>query len=335
LSAADPICRLKVGAVVIGRNEGLHLERCLLSLRNRVQACVYVDSGSTDDSVAIAQRAGVGIICLDAGSPFTAARARNEGWAWLASDCPSLDLVQFVDGDCELDPLWLPQGARFLAMRPEMVAVSGRLRERYPDRTVFNWLCDQEWNTPVGEARAFGGVVLVRLAALAAVGGFRTDLAAGEEPELALRLRARGGRLFRLDAAMGWHDADMSTWAQWWARNRRSGHAFAQGAQLHGAPPERHFVHEARRAAFWGLALPVAVLALCALDWRYAALALVYPAQMARLALRFGRAGAERPCLHATLMVLGRFPEAVGVCRFWWLRLAQTPDRQRPSAGRR
>jgi glycosyltransferase involved in cell wall biosynthesis len=64
--------------VIIGRNEGDRLRRCLESVAGR--DIVYVDSGSTDDSIATAERAGAEIARLDPATGFTAARARNAGF---------------------------------------------------------------------------------------------------------------------------------------------------------------------------------------------------------------------------------------------------------------
>src|SRR5687767_7045111 len=41
-----------VGVVAIGRNEDQRLVRCLESMPRTIRKAVYVDSGSTDDSVA-------------------------------------------------------------------------------------------------------------------------------------------------------------------------------------------------------------------------------------------------------------------------------------------
>ena len=101
------------------------------------------------------------------------------------------------------------------------------------------------------EARAFGGDVMIRAAALENVGGYRDDLIAGEEPELCIRLRAAGWRIWRLPYEMTSHDAAMTRFSQWWRRAMRAGYAFAQGAHLHGASPERHWVWESRRAWLW------------------------------------------------------------------------------------
>ena len=184
--------------------------------------------------------------------------------------------------------------------------VCGRRRERFPEASVYNRMADREWDTPIGQAKACGGDALMRFAPVMAAGGYRDDLIAGEEPELCLRLRRAGGAIWRIDAEMTLHDAALLRFGQWWTRMVRSGHAFAEGADLHGAGPERHWIAETRRAMLWGVAGPVIVVAaglVHPLGW---ALALVYPAQVARLARREGWDW-------ALLTVLGRFAEARGV----------------------
>ena len=309
-----------IGVVVIGRNEGQRLIRCLASFQGRAARCVYVDSGSTDGSAEAAAALGADVVRLDMRQPFTAARARNAGLARLGELGP-VEFVQFVDGDCEMLPDWLPAAAAFLRERPDVVAVAGRRRERFPEATVFNRLCDIEWNTPVGEAKAVGGDAMFRAGALRAAGGYRDDLIAGEEPELCVRLRAAGGRVWRLDADMTLHDAAMTRLSQWWRRNVRSGHAFAEGAFLHGRAPELHFVAETRRSVLWAVAIPLAILALCLVTpWAFA-LFLVYPLQWLRLGAGFATRGLPIPWEYAAFLVAGRFPEAQGVLKFWAGRL--------------
>lgn len=300
-----------VDAVVIGRNEGHRLQVCLSSLLGQVRRIVYVDSGSTDGSVALAQGLGVEVVRLDMARPFTAARARNAGWQALKGDAP--DFVQFVDGDCEVLPGWIGAALAAFERHPAAVVLCGRRRERYPEVSVFNRLADLEWNTPPGRAKACGGDALMRFAPLCAAGGYREDLIAGEEPELCLRLRQAGGEVWRIDRDMTLHDAAMTRFSQWWRRSRRAGFAFAEGAALHGAGPERHWVAETRRALFWGAALPAAI-GLAGLIWPPLWLAvLIYPLQMLRLARR---AGLE----WAAFTVLGKFAEAQGALEFLWRR---------------
>ena len=199
----------------------------------------------------------------------------------------------------------------FLDARPEVAVACGRRRERHPEASVYNRLCDREWNTPVGRALACGGDALMRRAAFVAVGGFRDDLIAGEEPELCVRLRAAGWQIWRIDAEMTLHDAAMTRFGQWWNRTRRGGFASAQGMALHGAPPERHGVTRTRRALVWGLALPVAALVgSLVTPWALVLLA-AYPAQVIRLALRKG--GRRGDWEEALFLTLGKLPEAMGV----------------------
>ncbi len=168
----------------------------------------------------------------------------------------------------------------------------------------------------MGEAAACGGDALMRLDAVRAVGGYREDLIAGEEPELCLRLRRAGGQVWRIDAEMTLHDAAMTSWRQWWRRTRRAGHAFAEGAALHGAGPERHWVAETRRALLWGAGVPgAAVLAGMLVHPAGFALVLAWPAQVLRLWRRWG----DLPAALAS--VAGKVAEAQGVLGFWADRL--------------
>ncbi len=305
-----------IGVVVIGRNEGERLERCLASLVGAVGKIVYVDSGSTDASVQLAQGLGVEVVALDMSRPFTAARARNEGFACLQRLQPDIRFVQFVDGDCEVVDDWLAKAQAFLCEHPAVAVVCGRRRERFPQRSIYNRMCDLEWDTPVGEAKACGGDALMRADAFAAVKGFRADLIAGEEPELCVRLRAIGWKVWRLGEEMTLHDAAMTHFSQWWQRTLRGGHAFAEGAYLHGALPERHWRQESRRAWLWGLTIPVAsVVASLLFGWVGLLVLLVYPLQVLRLARR-GHLSAWENWLHAGFLVLGKFPEMLGQFKF-------------------
>ncbi|MFN3644905.1 MAG: glycosyltransferase family 2 protein [Gemmobacter sp.] len=307
-----------VDAVVIGRNEGARLAACLQSLAGQVRRVIYVDSGSTDGSVALAEAAGAEVVRLDTLRPFTAARARNAGLDALATDPPRF--VQFVDGDCAVDPGWIAAALAHMAAHPQAGVVCGRRRERFPGASVYNRLADAEWDTPVGPAAACGGDALMRHAAVAAAGGYRPDLIAGEEPELCLRLRRAGWQIWRIGAEMTLHDAAMTRFGQWWWRTKRAGHAFAEGAALHGAGPERHWVAETRRALLWGLALPTAA-GVGALVLHPAALLLLlaWPLQVVRLARRWG--GGRRGWERAAFTVLGKLPEALGVLGYWTGRL--------------
>jgi glycosyltransferase involved in cell wall biosynthesis len=303
------------GVVAIGRNEGERLKQCLTSASAAAQI-VYVDSGSSDGSVQSARSSGIDVVELDLTLPFTAARARNAGFRRLRELAPDLNYVQLVDGDCELDKIWPAEAISFLQSKPTAGAVFGRRRERFPERSIYNGLCDKEWDGPIGEVSACGGDVMMRVSAFEEAGGFRDGLIAGEEPELCVRLRALGWKIWRLDREMTRHDAAMLHFQQWWLRQMRSGYAFAQGAALHGRRPERHWVWESCRALLWGVGFPCLIIgALIIFGWWGLLLLLVYPIQIMRRVTRMPGPWPLR-LQFAFFEQLSRFPEALGQLRF-------------------
>lgn len=311
-----------LGAVIIGRNEGDRLIRCLESvLAEGLSPVVYVDSGSSDNSVNEAQSRGVQVVHLDTTQPFTAARARNAGFnALMDRNEEERPLaVQFLDGDCELVPGWVETAHTALISQKDNAVICGLRKERFPDATIYNRMCADEWNTPIGEAKACGGDALIRAAALEEIGGYRDMLIAGEEPEMCVRLRQAGWKIRRIDADMTLHDADITRFSQWWSRTKRAGHAFGEGAALHGFGPERHWVKETMRAVFWGGFFPLTSLLLSVLHPVFLGLFLAYPAQIIRLALREkqGSYGWKK----ASFTVLGKFAECQGILKYGLARL--------------
>jgi glycosyltransferase involved in cell wall biosynthesis len=285
--------RQNVGVVVIGRNEGERLERSLRSVVNQADPVVYVDSGSTDGSTEFARSLGVDVIELDTSRPFTMARGRNAGLRRIAELAPNLSLVQFVDGDCEIVDGWLDKAREFLNSHEEFAVVCGRRRERCPNASIYNRLCDIEWDAPLGEALACGGDAMMRSRAVLNAGGYNANMIAGEEAELCLRLRRAGWKLMRLGAEMTLHDAAITRFAQWWRRAVRTGYAYAHGAALHGGRLESHNVRPLFSALLWGAILPGSVivtvaLALAATPWTWTLTASLIAAQ-AFLALRVYR----------------------------------------------
>lgn len=325
MASAVPPQLAHIGLVVIGRNEGERLARCLRSVPQGVGAVVYVDSGSTDDSVALARSLSVEVVELDMSVPFTAARGRNAGFARLQELERGVEAVQFVDGDCALAEGWLVAALSALDARPDVVAVWGRRREMAREATPFNRLCDLEWGQDApGETEAFGGDVMVRMAAVVAVGGYDARMIAGEDPDFAVRLRRNGGRLLRIDADMTWHDADMHTIGQWWRRAYRCGYAYGQVSAKHAEDGGDFWRSEKRRALTWGLAVPIAIPALAAPTLGASTLLLgAYPLRAARLALRCRKQGwgSGDAALWATNCIGASFPEALGVARYYWDRV--------------
>lgn len=318
----------RIGLVAIGRNEGQRLHQCILSVIGQVSAIVYVDSGSTDGSVELVRSLGADVVELDRSIPFTAARARNAGFAHLLQQVDAqIEFVQFVDGDCEVVSGWIESARSELDAQPNLAVVCGRRRERFPDLSIYNQLCDVEWNTPIGEAKACGGDAMIRVAAFQQVGGFNPTLIAGEEPELCVRLRQKGWKILRLDAEMTLHDAQMKSFSQWWKRAMRAGHAYTEGAWLHGYETERHWVKESRSIWFWGLLLPLLVLGMVLPTHGLSLLLLVgYPILFSRILIDLRRQNLnwQHATLYAFSCVLAKFAQVLGALGFVRNRLINT-----------
>lgn len=302
---------VSVGIVIIGRNEGDRLLTCLELLDDDIKQIVYVDSGSTDGSVEAALARGAEVVALNTDIPFTAARARNEGIAALGKDKPP-EFVQFIDGDCALDPGWILKATSFLKENPTVGVVCGRRRERFPDVSIYNRMCDVEWNTPIGDALTCGGDALMRWEALDASGGYDPTLIAGEEPDMCLRMRRLGWKIWRLDAEMTVHDAAITQFGQFWNRMRRAGHATAEEMARYGKDPEKLGVTQTRRSLQWGIAIPVVIVAGSLIFGPVALwLLILYPAQVVRLAVREG--GDRFAWGRAVLLTVGKFAECQGI----------------------
>ena len=278
-----------LSVVIIGRNEGQRLRRCLDSVAAMRDPggpveVIYVDSASTDGSPELARALGARVIGVQPERP-SAALGRNAGWR--AAHAP---YVLFLDGDTILHPDFVAAALPHLDA-PEVAIVWGHRREIAPDASLFNRVLDLDWIYAPGRTEFCGGDALVRREALEAVDGFDASLIAGEEPELCRRLRGHGWMIEHIDAPMTGHDLAMTQWRQYWRRAFRAGHAYAEVSaryrasgdpfwsdvvranQIHGALvlglPLLALVAALVLGAWWPLA--VAALALAALALRTAA----------------------------------------------------------------
>lgn len=325
--------RSDVAVVVIGRNEGARLDRCLSSTRGR--RTLYVDSGSNDGSAGRARAAGVEVIELDPAEGFSAARGRNAGLERLTTD-PAISYVQMIDGDCTLDRDWIDRGAAALDADPGLGAVFGRRREYNRERSIYTWLFDIEWEAAPGPAVVFGGDVLLRAEAVRRTGFYRAGMIAGEDNDYAIRLRDAGWRILSLPAPMTTHDGSTMRFGGWWRRTVRAGHAFAELNHLHPRSSLRHLARSRFRILLWGGAVPLAVLAglilAMSVDRRWVALAAAAPllaaAQLVRIGLRESRRhGPGRGFALALFLTIGKYAEMIGLVRFHLDRRRGRPPR--------
>lgn len=335
-----------IGFVVIGRNEGERLRRCISSILEQSWALrrstgadssparddgiaahpiVYVDSGSTDGSVEFVKSAGCEVIALDDAVAFTAARARNTGLKHLVQKFPHVEWVQFVDGDCLLQPGWLSKSSAFLSVNPEVAIVCGRRREVYPQKSIYNALCDMEWDTPVGEAKACGGDFLARRTALESVNAFNPNMIAGEEPEMCFRLRKENWKIWRIADEMTSHDAAMTSFRQFYLRNIRAGFAYAERCAMHATKKNPYCVREVASICLWACVIPLLALIFSVLSPLASLLLLAaYPAIVLRIFLKRIklRCSLRRSFVYSILIPLAKFPQFLGVLRYAASRLS-------------
>jgi len=306
------------GVVLIGRNEGDRLRLSLESVLRLTRRVVYSDSASSDGSADLARSVGAIVVELDASKPLNAARGRNAGFEALQENFPECRYVLFLDGDCRLVQDFPAKAIDFLNRHEKAAVACGRRFEAFPGASFYNRMADEEWNTPVGEAKACGGDSMVRADALKEIGGFDSELMASEEPEMAARLRARGWQIWRIDAEMSEHDAAIHHFGQWWRRTLRSGYGYAQAWRRTQTLPQPINGRILASAFFWVFGVPVGVLALALMLGRPAVLLLIpliYAVQVLRIALRRGLT--SYGLRTSAMLMLAKYAEAAGATRFF------------------
>ncbi|WP_299937928.1 glycosyltransferase [uncultured Pelagimonas sp.] len=305
-----------VDVVLIGRNEGARLVAALASVQGQARQVVYVDSGSSDNSLVEARQHGATVVKLDMSTPFTAARARNAGFDAL--DEPQL--VMFIDGDCMLVDGFIVAGRAHLEANPKTGMVTGWRSEIHRDASLYNQLCDWEWRRPAGVIEACGGDMLVRAEAWQGIGGMDPTVIAAEDDEFCTRLRKAGWVLERIPHEMTRHDANMMQFGQWWSRAVRTGHGFAQVGHLH---PE-YFSKERKRVLAYGLVVPLLILLSFAIAWWLPLILIgIYELNYIRTAQGLIRDGLPKreAWRHALLLTLSKFPNLIGIAKFHLRRL--------------
>ncbi len=165
---------------------------------------------------------------------------------------------------------------------------------------------------------------MMRISPFQEVGGFNHQLIAGEEPELCLRLRQKGCKIFRIDHDMTLHDANITQFNQWWKRNIRAGFAFAEGSWLHGKSEEKHWVKETRSIWLWGLLIPLISFSLIFPSHGLTLIFLfLYPLLIYKIYRYQKQQGYnfQQAWWYSWFCVLGKFPQLLGQLRFHQLRL--------------
>jgi GT2 family glycosyltransferase len=304
-----------VGIVVIGRNEGERLVKCLKSLPKSCPV-VYIDSASTDASVNNARKHGALCLELDMSIPFTAARARNEGFQYIMRNSPELTYIHFIDADCELAEGWLEAAYEFLESNKGYISVCGRLREKNLNSSIYTRQCDMSWYIPPGDIDSCGGIATVRASIFQQLKGFNNCLIAGEEAEFYERARSVGYKVSCIDVFMGFHDSAIVSLKQWWVRNIRTGFVYSDNTIV------VNYSRQKRGILVWAIFIPLFIIALSLINVFALSLLLLYPLQSLRIAskLKIPYSFKDK-LLEGTLCVLAKYPQVLGVVKYHFNKL--------------
>lgn len=199
---------MKLSFIVIGKNEGWRLEKCLSSISVVVKSdqivdyeIIYVDSRSIDDSVALAKQYAADVYVIE--GVCNAAIARNIG----AKEAKG-DILFFIDGDMELFPGFLPK------------VLDGDGKLEYPFLSgIFNDIVhDINWQylhtsrrhkLKEGDADAIetttGGLFLIEHSLWNRIGGMDTRFTRSQDYDLGLRLSKIGIPLHRKSILLANH----------------------------------------------------------------------------------------------------------------------------------
>lgn len=198
---------MKLTVVIIGRNEEQFIAKSVssaLAIKTKLpnMEVIFVDSASTDRSVAIAQEYPIKILGLRPNWPLCVAAGRYTGFLHSTGE-----FILFLDGDAEVETDWMLRALAFMDAHPNYGAIAGVLDEEYITRddvrvggtqNVFR----QDISKEQVDCKALGGIAMYRRAALDKAGTVNPHLPTGEDDELCMRIRNCGYKLARIRGRM-------------------------------------------------------------------------------------------------------------------------------------
>jgi len=229
-----------ISCVVIGVNVQKTIRSSLEAVKKsdypKPLEIIYVDGGSSDNSVEIVRQVGgIKVIELRLDNP-TPGKGRNAGWR-----AASNEWIQFLDGDAFIDPLWLRKAAENID--DTTAIVFGRRQEIFPRKNWYHLAAEIGWMHE--SERSIGGDILCRRKSLEETGGYVDFLVGGADPELGIRIRKAGWKIKKLKEPMCFHDIAAKNFARYWRRSMRVGRAYIEAGVLMAKRGEKDWVFRA------------------------------------------------------------------------------------------
>jgi glycosyltransferase involved in cell wall biosynthesis len=235
--------------VIPTRNRVALLEKCLQKLLAQDMPAeeleiIVVDDGSTDETSArvcgIAAQSRVAIRLIK-GKGRGPAAARNIGWR--AAKAP---IILFTDDDCEPSSDWVREIADFLDANPEFGGVGGqimRLHEAVIPRYIDYCKAMEHPGSNFNAHYLVTANAAYKRSLLGLLNGFDESFpcAGGEDPDLSIRVRARGDQLAKIPRALVRHNHPDSLVAVYRMFHRYGRGQFVLAALGRRAPRERGF----------------------------------------------------------------------------------------------
>ncbi len=251
-----------VSLVIPGRNCAGTIRQCLAAVvpllhdpASRLRGILFVDDGSTDDTVEIVRQFPVTLV---PGTGTGPGAARNLGWR--AAQSP---LIWFVDSDCVAEPEALRRLLPHMA-DPLVGGVSGSYGNMRADSLLAGLIHEEivarhrRMSRRVDFLATFN--VLYRRAVLEQVGGFDERYLKAQDAELSFRVQGAGYSLnFELESRVKhYHEA---RWRAYLKTQRRQGY---WRVYLHMSYP-RHSAGDSYSSLLDHIQPPLAMLSLPAL----------------------------------------------------------------------
>lgn len=213
---------MKYSFVVPTFNEGRYIERCIKSIRANMDALasydlLIVDNGSTDDTLAIAQRLGVRTMSVD--NSKTISEVRNIGAAQTDGD-----VLIFIDGDVYLQDDWHTQVAPVAERVRTTRLIAGSVYAVDPDASWVAKVWFEPWRSKQEDIDFInGGHLLISRTFFDALGGFDPELETGEDHDICMRAWAAGGEVRNIPALVSVHLGYPNTLGHFFRRERWHG----------------------------------------------------------------------------------------------------------------